>query len=88
MAPLDLQECPRDLTATVLDVPGLEDEPTMSLSLNYRADVFDAATIARVGALYERSLALMTEGSDPQVAVVLARLREEFADLRPGRHGR
>lgn len=79
--PLDLRECARDLTMTVLDVVGTDGEPTLSLSINYRADVFDRATAERLAMLYERALELMTSADDPLVDDVIAVLRAEFADL-------
>lgn len=88
MLNLDLRECVRDLTVTVLDVPDPAGEPAMSIALNYRADAFDESTIERVGALYERGLLLMTDADDRPVSGIVQQLRDEFSDLRPGRHAR
>ena len=51
MMPLELRECTRDLTMTVLDVVAPDGEMTLSLYINYRADVFDQATAERLAAL-------------------------------------
>lgn len=82
MLPLESIECARDFTLTALDTPRPEGEPVLSLSLNYRADVFDAATVERMGELYEAALDLMTRDEDRRIGEIVARLGAGFADLR------
>lgn len=84
MLPLQSIECVRDFTLTALDTPRPEGDPVLSLSLNYRADVFDAATVERMGELYEAALDLMSRENDRRIGDILARLGESFADLRRG----
>ncbi|MFO1115678.1 MAG: condensation domain-containing protein [Beijerinckiaceae bacterium] len=88
MMPLELRECTRDLTMTVLDVVAPDGEMTLSLYINYRADVFDQATAERLAALYERALELVTSADDPLVEDVVVVLRAEFVDLRGDAPGR